>query len=456
MRHFLLACLLVWGAAACQPQEDILLTSQLEPLTFSSDTVFFDTVFNQIETPVRRLWVRNPNAGAIRLNIALENPESSPFSLVINGVESNESSDIRLLGKDSLLVLVSAKIEEQTANEPLLIEGFIQTQTAEHTQRLPVHAWGRNARLLRDHVVRQDEVWTAERPYVLLSDVLIDTLASLRLEAGVEVYAYPNTFLLVGGRLHIAGTAEEPVLLTGLRQEDPYRDAPGQWGGILTGERSQFSEIHHARIRNAIWGVRAGTPDNDTLPDLLITHTVIENMSDAGILAFSSDILVQNTLINNCLNQTFAGLAGGTYTLEHVTLANFSFDFIRQDPSVIFTNLFEVQGTRFEEELRVNLRNSIVWGVLDDEIFLSEEGTPPVLLSTTHSLLRTTQTERFGKPTNLLNQDPRFRTPFLYDYRLDTLSPAQNAAVPIGLTTDLLGQPRNDEAPDMGAYERQE
>ena len=430
-----------------------MATSGFDPLTFSKDTLFFDTVFNQIETPVRRLWVRNPNRNAVEADIALENADgNSPYALVINGQETNRLANVRILGEDSVLILVNANIEEQSSNEPLLIEDFIVLETEVARQRIPVHAWGRNARLLRDYNVTSDETWTPERPYVLLNNLIIDSLATLTLEAGVEVYGYPNAFFLVGGSLRIQGTAENPVRLTGLRQEAEYQNAAGQWGGIVTAQGSQLSEIVHAHIRNAVWGVRAGTPDNDTLPDVRIAHTIIENMADAGVLAFGSDVVLENTLINNCLNQTFAGLAGGYYRLDHVTLANFSFDFLRQDPSVAFANLFEAGGTRFEEDLTLICRNSILWGSLEEEIFISEEGNGEVSLLVANSILKTQQNERFDRNENLLNQDPRFVSPILYDYRLDTLSPAQDAGRDIGLPTDLNGKARN-LPPDIGAYE---
>ncbi|MEM6298001.1 MAG: hypothetical protein AAF740_04845, partial [Bacteroidota bacterium] len=372
-----------------------------------------------------------------------------------NGIVGNRAESVRILGEDSILVLITAEIDRQTQNDPLLIEQFLEIETAETFQEVPIHAWGRNAILLRDRVIRQDEIWTNEQPYILLNTLIIDSLQTLTIQEGVEIYSYPNAFVVVAGRLNIEGSFENPVLLTGVRQEEIYRDAAGQWGGIVTAVGSQPSHIRNARIRNALWGVRAGTPDNDTIADVRIEHTVIENMADAGILAFGSDIEMKNSLINNCLNQTFAGLAGGTYKLDHVTLANFSFDFIRQDPSILFTDLFETGGVRFEEDLFVEVRNSILWGALEEEIFISDEGVGTTTLSIANSILRTEQIETFDLNDNLLNVDPKFEAAFLYNYSLDTLSPAQDQGLQLNFPLDLLGNPR-DEFPDIGAYEFQD
>ena len=49
--------------------------------------------------------------------------------------------------------------------------------------------------------------------------------------------------------------------------------------------------------------------------------------------------------------------------------------------------------------------------------------------------------------------DPEFMDPARYNYRLDTLSPAKDHGVFIGVGHDLDGNSR-DALPDMGAYER--
>ncbi len=448
------AVLLMGLWAGCQPEEDILIRQNVESLVFSRDTVFFDTVFTQINLPVQRLWIKNPNKGAIEVDIALEETLPTPaFTLVINGIRTNALEKVRLLGQDSLLILVEARLDRLPNNDILLVERHIRFQTTAGTQRLPIHAWGRNAILLRDYRVRSDEVWNADQPYILLSSLIVDSLQHLSIEAGAEIYAYPDVFIFVAGMLEIKGSAEKPVLLTGIRQEELFKDAPGQWGGIVSAQGAGQSRIRHARIRNARWGFRAGTPDPDTIPDVIIQQTRIENMSDAGVLAFGSDVTLENTLINNCLNQTFAAFAGGNYVLDHVTLANFSFDFLRQNPSIAFTNFFESAGLSFQEPLSVRIRNSILWGSLDEEIFIFDAPGQSFSLQISHSLIRTQQMTFFEGNDNVLNQNPRFVAPFFYDYQPDSLSPARDAGWVIPtILQDILGRAR-DGRPDMGAFE---
>jgi len=53
---------------------------------------------------------------------------------------------------------------------------------------------------------------------------------------------------------------------------------------------------------------------------------------------------------------------------------------------------------------------------------------------------------------NILNQDPRFVEPELYDYRIDSLSPGIDRGADLMIPIDLDGNPR-DSLPDIGAYE---
>jgi hypothetical protein len=53
---------------------------------------------------------------------------------------------------------------------------------------------------------------------------------------------------------------------------------------------------------------------------------------------------------------------------------------------------------------------------------------------------------------NTDNKDPKLNSPVSYDYTLQSTSPAINAGVDVGLTTDYLGNPIIG-LPDLGAYE---
>ncbi len=164
-----------------------------------------------------------------------------------------------------------------------------------------------------------------------------------------------------------------------------------------------------------------------------------------------------NTLINNCELQTVANFAGGNYRYEHCTFAAFSFDFFRQQPSVILSNnVVLADNSLLNAPLMVEMSNSILWGNLPDELLLSNDPSSGFNIDFTSSIIRSRQYS--SDPlfqNNLMNVNPLFIDPEEKNYRLDTLSPAKDAGAMLGITTDLEGNLR-DILPDIGAYERQE
>ena len=52
----------------------------------------------------------------------------------------------------------------------------------------------------------------------------------------------------------------------------------------------------------------------------------------------------------------------------------------------------------------------------------------------------------------IVNKDPGFLDVQKFDYRIDSISPAINKGVPMGVTYDITGQLRPD-SPALGAYE---
>ncbi|NJO89524.1 MAG: hypothetical protein HC831_11680 [Chloroflexia bacterium] len=124
------------------------------------------------------------------------------------------------------------------------------------------------------------------------------------------------------------GTPEERILFRNERLDPLYENIPGQWGGIIFLEGSRDNHLNFTTIRNAINGIRLGTPDQDTIPDIILQNIIVENMSNTGILSFTSDLYAENVLVNNCLEFNCANVAGGNYTYKQCTFANFCFYFL--------------------------------------------------------------------------------------------------------------------------------
>jgi hypothetical protein len=260
--------------------------------------------------------------------------------------------------------------------------------------------------------------------------------------------------IFVKGSIKVNGIADNRVLFTNDRFDGDYGLYPGQWGGILFLEGSKNNEIKYADIRNAEVGIWLGTPDADNLADLVLENSIIENMSESAVLAFTSDLEMTNCLLNNTGQFVFGALAGGNYLLQHNTIANYSFGFFKTQPSFVVTDKLELSdGSIIEEAIYVELNNNIIWGLSADEIEVHNDTGLAFNLMMTNNLLRTTNEQYVGFG-NILNEDPLFIDPELFDYQLDSLSPAINKGASLGISLDLLDNARSVQ-PDIGAYEKQ-
>jgi hypothetical protein len=245
------------------------------------------------------------------------------------------------------------------------------------------------------------------------------------------------------------------VIFRNERLEKQYDDVPGQWGGIFFLEGSKNNHIEYADIRNMQYGIRLGAPDNDTIPDLVLKQVRIENSAVAGIAAYTSDLFAENTLVNTSAGYVVGNFAGGNYTYNHCTFANYPVNYFVGQPALILTDYVDLEdGSRITDLLVLNLMNTIVWGQHKEEIIVDLKQPGESIIKAWNSILKTSL-NIFEGEGNFLNTEKdfmRFKDVVRYDYTPDSLSPAIDNAKGSIVTDDLYGQQR-DSLPDIGAIE---
>lgn len=459
-------------------------TNNKDKLIFSTDTVKFDTIFSSIGSATRRFTVKNSNnKKSIKIDrIFVSKANNSKYKININGIASNNQTGIELLPGDSIYIFVMVNInpgrDEMIENDSII---FISNN---NTQNVKLQAFGQDVNLINGETIENDITWTTSKPYLIYNSALVDTFATLTIQAGTKVYFHKNSSLLVKGSLKVNGTTNNRVLFTSDRLEQYYQDLPGQWGmslydnygnlqGVLGGIHllagSRYNEILNADIKNSTIGVQVDSCVTPNHPSLILKNTKIENNQLAGLYALGAYVEADNCVFANCGHYTVACLIGGKYQFLHCTLANY-WTGTRASSQLIFSNYYTYFQNNSQEISYRPLEsayfgNCIIYGNKENEISIDYNQGTDMNIYFENCLIQYKDSIELKKTgsyiNNIFNENPNFvsiKPP--YDYTLDTLSSAKDKGkLEIGqlIPFDQLGNSRIiDNKPDLGAFERQQ
>lgn len=372
-------------------KKDKLITDSSAKVSFSADSVLFDTVFTTIGSSTRNIRIRNKNNQKINIsNISLLKGGSSQFILNVDGAKGSSFTDIEIAANDSIYIFIQVNVNPTNASSPLIISDAINVSVNGNFQQVILEAWGQDAYYhypksaikfksggylaysLISSNPNADTVWNNDKPHVIYGWLVVDSAQKLTINAGTRLYFNHQAGLWVYryGTLKVNGALGNEVLFTGARREKEYADEPGQWDRIWINEGSINNEINYAIIKNGYIGVQAellGT--NFSEPKRLkITNTIIQNMSKWGLYGFAFNIYAGNNVISNCQEHSVNLALGGNYTFIHCTIANFwNKDEPRQLPTLQINNFTSQQVLPLDT---CYFGNCIIDGTLSNEINL--------------------------------------------------------------------------------------
>lgn len=452
------------------------------PLEISVDTLRFDTVFTSVGSVTRSIRIFNPTDQNINVSsISLDKGAQSMFRLNIDGVPGNEAEEIPLLAQDSLYIFVEVTVDpdQPLSVSPFVISEFLSIRSGSETKQVTLEAWGQNANYFPSRDAQGQIIsltcgggqlfWDDPKPYVIYGLLIVDS-CDIVLPPGTEVFVHGGIarlnetifsdgglIFLEGGRLLSNGTFDAPVMIQGDRLESGFQDTPGQWAGLRFFENSTGNVINNTIIKNSIVGVRA-----DSAARVNMSNTSIFNTSNVGVIGIHAEIQADNCLIHSNGPQSVAMIYGGDYTYRHCTIANYG----NQSAAVFmdnFTCLNEECSSVATNPVNVSFYNSIIMGSNEDEIDINDisGGEDPGLLRLLldHTIVKVGDTKMdFPEDACMAclehDDEPIFLNEFMDDYTLDTMSLARDQGVFIDdLSRDLLGNPRDQETPDLGCFE---
>lgn len=452
-------------------------------LLFSEDTLQFDTIFTSIGSTTQFFTVYNSNnSQTISIDrIYLAGQNQSNFRININGNQSILQENVEIPPGDSIFIFVEVTIDPN--QDDMIEQDSIVFVSNGNVQNVDLIAFGQDVFLIDGQIINNDTVWNSQKPVLIFNSALVDTFATLTVEAGAQIFFHKSSSLFVKGSLVVQGALNQPVVFSGDRLEDSYDEIPGQWGAYITDDMnnligiyggihllagSRNNKIDYAIIKNGIIGLQVDSVVTPGIPSLVLSNTSIENMNVSCLYALGSHVVAHNCVFANSGQYTIACVIGGNYSFTHCTMANF-WTSNRQTPQLLLNNYYTYSGSGGETNVEYRdltnayFGNCIVYGNKDVELLLDLSVDAESSFFFDHCLLTLNSDINTDNPTFfnsiIVNQNPKFidvNSP--YDYHLDTLSSAKDVGsndIALPFSIDIDGNSRLlDSNPDLGAFER--
>lgn len=459
---FFLAAILLF--ISCK--KDSFISSPNAAISFSADTLKFDTVFTSMGSTTQAFKIFNLNDQKIRFSeIRLMGGIGSVYKININGNNTFSEQNVELAANDSMYIFVNLTIDPSVANLPFIVRDSIKIAYNGNEKFVQLQAYGQNAHFLNNQIIQSNTTWSNDLPYVILGGLTIDTAITLQIDKGCRIFHHATAPVIVHGTLLCNGTKAEPVVFRSDRLDDPYRNFPAGWPGIIFSSVSNNNVFRFTEIRNAYQGLVLDGPSPNSNPKLTLHQCIIDNIYDAGILSLQSSVAADNTLISNCgKNLLLAG--GGTYQFTNCTIASFSNQYmLHNNPVLTLSDSYEGSLGIVSGEVNAAFINSIFWGSnssFDDEVVVNKAASLPFDVSFSHCLYKGVNNPANSTlQNNIVNQYPAFDSIDVshgyYDFRttIDPMAPGLNMGTLTAFPKDLDDLPRVVDITDIGAYEKQ-
>jgi hypothetical protein len=459
-RLFFISCLLfllltVGLTSSCKKSSGL---SQAN-VTFSVDTLIFDTVFTTLGSTTQQFKIYNPDAKTILIDeVELMGGKNSPFRVNLDGISGTKFEKISIEGKDSLFTFVDVKLNVNNQSLPLVVEDSIRFRTNGKDYYLNLIAWGQDAYFHRSEVLKET-LWKNDKPHVIFGTVAVDSAKSLTIEAGTKIHIHKKGMLLVyKGTLNITGTKEKPVEIQGDRLESFYKNVSGQYFGIWL-YYALPSTINYATIRNGTAGIQVTSHDpTNQQATLTLTNSILENHASYGLFLYANPSLkMENCILANNEKYGILALQGATFYINHCHIL----DYGREEKSaalVLKNNYLDpTTKTMYLSDLEGTINNSVIYGAKEYELLIDtiQDKSIKINLNFNSCLIKWKDENvdaNFKK--TIWNKSPIFKDPINYDYHFEINSPLNGGGDPnLSNGFDIEGNPRSLTAPDIGAYE---
>ncbi len=464
-RIFILTIIAALGLIISSCISDEISTSSSDLLTFSTDTLSFDTVFTDLGTPTARLLVYNRNKKGVNISsIRFKNPESH-FQLNVDGMSGSDFHDVEIRGKDSIYVFVECFIPESDNNEPYLIEDDLIFVTNGVEQKVKVEAYGQNVTRLRGVTITDDTRFTTERPYVVFDSLIVAEGVTLSIDPGVKLLFHDKAKLTINGSLKAIGEPGKMIDMRGDRLDNVLPDVgydilAGQWDGIRFTAASFDNALEYVDMRSTVSGIKIDSCGNLDRTKLLLRNSWLHNSQSTVLDSRYAKVDAYGVCFSEAA-EAVVRLTGGSHDFTQCTISNYYLFAAITEPLLSLYHIRTPEGddTPYNPEplMKANFNNCIIYGLGTD---INEGDLTGTDIYLRHVLLKSEGTDDDNFINCLWGEDPLFytiRTDYYFNYRLRTDSPAIGAGDPTYVNElslyDMDGLNRlSDGNPALGAF----
>ncbi|MDD6783705.1 MAG: hypothetical protein PUD79_04000 [Prevotellaceae bacterium] len=470
---FLLVCLF---AGSCVSEEDFPTPADAR-IAFSADTLDFDTIIINKESPTTQFAIYNTSSSGITItSVAFEGDASQDFLANVDGtfIDGHTPISIDCRGKDSLIAFAQFNSRDHDRDQAVLSEAKLVFTLANGVkQGIVVKGYSQSVVEKRGLVVDQNTTLDASRPIAIYDSLVVKPGATLTIAPGNTLLFSSEAGIKVEGTIKAEGTLDKPIVFRGNRYDDMFKNQPydridNQWQGIWLTASSYDNHFNFCDIHSGNYGIACDASDIG-IQKLTLENSIIHNTRRDGLSLNQCKSFIGNSQITNAENYCVY-VVGGNTTIIHCTIGWFSPFSTRLGNALLFCNHIDEQPYPIEN---LEIRNSIVTGHQSDEIFanISTDETVANNYSFYNCLLNTPEIKdnpqvlnnvwennksEVKHDGNFINFDYKS---LIYDFRLSADSPARFLADPVTTSTyyplDRLGQPRptNGQQADAGCYQ---
>lgn len=452
------AFVLLLAVLSCT-RDDIEFDAPSELLRFSRDTVFLDTVYNQVRSETYAVKLYNTEDRDIMIpQIALESGSSSLYRINMDGRAGTSFHNVPLRRQDSLYVFVEiapvATATEAIAEDRILVE------TPAGKQHITLFSVVQDAEFFIEtetnpNILTENTTWTANKAKIIFGNLKVAAGKTLQIEEGTKVYFHKNSGLHLEktAKLTANGSLGKEIIFRGDRNDTRYDTIPKNWNGIYADENATV-DLNYTKIMGGTTGLELQKAQAN------IKNTIIHTHQEYGILAINSVVNAENLVVNNCGEAGVGLFGGGTYNFKHATLANYwQLNGTLPGLSLFASNEYDKETGN----MTLTFANSILYGHSNNAMIIKQAGSGNLNYMFNNILLKYSEQAGFafeGNPAitaSLKNEDPKFINYFTHKMNLRVAddSPARgkgNTAVAASVPLDIAQQSRVNN-PTLGAYQ---